>query len=118
MPAPSADEIKQVEKHLLRFSDPLERPERLMLERLYAGEWTPFDQRFFEHERLEADPMASGMKWEEAHPRVLEMQDIHYEPGYEAYLYHPAVIADLQARQSFNRPARELSVRLADAEGD
>jgi hypothetical protein len=117
MSLPTASEITRIERHLHRFSDPLEAPEQAMLDRLKAGDWTKFDQRFFEHERLEANMMEAGTSWEEAHRRVLEMQGIAYQPGYEANLYHPAVIADPVIGEWFSRAARELSARLAGGEG-
>jgi hypothetical protein len=62
--------------------------------------------------------MESGIGWEDAHARVLGVQGIRYEPGYEAYLYHPAVIADQEARQWFSQAARETSARLANTKDE
>lgn len=110
---PSWEEIEQVEQHLRSFSDPLEPPEQMMLDRVNAGEWSQFEQRFVEHELLELGLMRGGVPTEEAHRRVLAQQGIEYEKGYEAYLYHPNVINHPLAQDWFNQAARDLSARLA-----
>jgi len=87
---PTPEEIARIEEHLRQFGD--DPANRAMIERLKSGEWTEHDQRFFNHEMLETDLMARGMGDREAHLAVLEIQGIPYEPGYEAYLYHPDII--------------------------
>jgi hypothetical protein len=111
---PSSDQLEEVERHLLSFSDPLEPPEKAMLDRVKAGEWSIYEQRFVEHELLEADLMKVGDQYDQAHQRVLELQGIAYRPGYEAHLYHPEVIAHPQLRDWFSAAARTLSARFAD----
>jgi RHS repeat-associated protein len=104
----TSEEIAIVEKHLERFGY---NPENAaMLQRLRAGYWTQWDQAFLQHELTEAKLMAQGMEYEVAHRLTLAQQGISYEPGYEAYLYHPEVIKAFSDYFSF--AAQRLSELL------
>jgi hypothetical protein len=66
-----------------------------MLQRLAAGNETPWDLRWAEHELYEAGLMDAGVGPWPAHQATLDWQGIPYEPGYEKYLYHPDIIEEL-----------------------
>ncbi len=100
-PRPTREQIAKVEMHLRQFGP--DKPNEAMVNRLRAGNWTEYDQRFFEHETIEADFMAQGMSYDQAHLKALQLQGIQYSPGYQRYLYHPEVIR--MYPEEFNRAA-------------
>ncbi len=87
---PSLNQISKIEAHLSRFGP--DRPNQAMIERLKSGKWTEYDQRFFEHETIEADFMAQGMSYDQAHLKASQVQGIPHTASYTSYLYHPDVI--------------------------
>jgi hypothetical protein len=110
----SAEEIRLVDEHLNRpeFGPP--NPENdAMLQRLKDGYWTEWDQRFFEHEFLEANSMNAGVEYEVAHRSVLKSQGLNRDdPSYPAYLYHPDVVLELA--DYFNRATLKLAKLFRD----
>jgi len=105
---PSDKEIQEVEDHLAQFGyDDLNDA---MIKRLKAGHWTPWEQRFVEHELLESKLMKEGMDYDTAHKLALSLQGITYEPGYEAYIYHPDVVDAFP--DQFSSAAREISKQI------
>ena len=91
--------IRKIEEHLNRFGP--DAPNSAMIQRLKAGKWSAWDQRFAEHELLESVLMGKGLDHETAHLATLQQQGIAWEPGYEAYLYHPDIINGIPDYFSF-----------------
>jgi hypothetical protein len=92
--------LTRIERHLTKTPGLEPGPAELkMLERLKAGERTPQDLRFYQHELIEsrmlqktrglhADPVDAVR---DAHHRTLVQQGL-YRRGYETELYHPDAI--------------------------
>jgi len=104
-------DIRKIEDHLQKFG--YDDANDSMVKRLKAGEWTPWDQRFAQHELLESKLMDKGIDYDTAHKTVLKYQGISYKPGYEAYLYHPDVVDAFPDQFSFaaQRISKILRVR-------
>jgi RHS repeat-associated protein len=103
------EEISAIESYLSRFGS---NPENdAMLNRLRAGYWTEWEQRFVEHELIERDLVVNqGVDQVLAHQMTLAQQGIRYAAGFEAYLYHPDVI--LSDLKGYFSPAAQRLARL------
>jgi RHS repeat-associated protein len=111
------DDILNIEEHLSRLDH--SPTNDAMIDRLKAGEWSPWDQRYAEHELIEKSIMDDLIinqgfnvsdAYDVAHPEVLEQQGLVNQAGVDAYLYHPDVIAKYPSY--FNNAAKYVSQKL------